>query len=210
MPADMQQDLLRSNNDSVIKLNHVVHHGGIGHHIQNWHAFRSASRVGQIAAVDCASRIAMNCAGTMAEGWACYATDLIGEAGGLSKLERYAEKHFRVRMSARTIVDIRLHQGRFTFEQAVDFYKKNASMSTSAAVSETTRNSMYPGSAIIYLTGCDAIHALRAQLKKICGDRFNLSDFHDRFLSFGSIPVALIAKAMLEQENTAMTQRASG
>jgi uncharacterized protein (DUF885 family) len=69
---------------------------------------------------------------------------------------------------------------------------------------------MYPGSAIIYLTGCDAIHALRAQLKNICGDRFNLSDFHDRFLSFGSIPVALIAKAMLEQENTAMTQRASG
>jgi len=209
MSADMQQDLLRSNNDSVIKLNHVVHHGGIGHHIQNWHAFRSASRVGQIAAVDCASRIAMSCAGTMAEGWACYATDLIGEAGGLSDLERYAEKHSRVRMSARTIVDIRLHQGRFTFEQAVDFYKKSTSMSTSAAVSETTRNSMYPGSAIIYLTGSDAIHSLRAQLRKMCGDRFNLSDFHDRILSFGSIPVALIATAMLEQENAVMTRRTS-
>ena len=121
----------------MIRLNHVVHHGGVGHHVQNWHAFRSASRVGQIAAIDCASRIAMNCGATMAEGWACYATDLIGEAGGLSDLERYAETHSRVRMSARAIVDIRLHQGRFTFEQAVDFYRKNASMSTSAAVSET-------------------------------------------------------------------------
>ena len=28
------QQLLRVNNDSVIKLNHVVHHGGIGHHVQ--------------------------------------------------------------------------------------------------------------------------------------------------------------------------------
>ena len=82
-------------------------------------------------------------------------------------------------------------------------------MSNCAAVSETTRNSMYPGSAVIYVTGCDAIHALKAQLKKMCGNRFNLCDFHDRFLSFGSIPVALIAEAMLEQENAAMTRKTS-
>ena len=71
------EELLQATNDSVIKLNHVIHHGSIGHHVQNWHAFRSASRIGQVAAVDCASRIAMFCGGTMAEGWACYATDLM-------------------------------------------------------------------------------------------------------------------------------------
>ncbi len=75
--AEEQQRFLRANNESVIKLNHVVHHGGIGHHVQNWHAYRAASRIGQIAAVDCASRIAMLCGGTMAEGWACYASELI-------------------------------------------------------------------------------------------------------------------------------------
>ncbi len=31
MPVDEQERLLRASNDSVIKLNHVVHHGGIGH-----------------------------------------------------------------------------------------------------------------------------------------------------------------------------------
>ena len=206
MPAERQQELLRSNNDSQIKLNHVVHHGGIGHHVQNWHAFRAASRVGQIAAVDCASRIAMNCGGTMAEGWACYATDLIGEAGGLSDLERYAEKHSRVRMSARAIVDLRLHQGRITFEQAVSFYKEQAGMSTDAAVSETTRNSMYPGCAVMYLTGCDAIHELRETLNTLRGSRFSLRDFHDQFLSYGSIPVALIARAMLDEEDQVSRQ----
>ncbi len=199
-PAD-QQALLRENNDSVIKLNHVVHHGGIGHHVQNWHAFRAASRIGRIAAVDCASRIAMNCGGTMAEGWACYATDLIGEAGGLTDLEAYAEFRTRQRMCARAIVDVRLHQGRMTPEQAAGFYERRAHMSESSSLAEATRNSMYPGSALMYLVGTDAIHALRAELSRGRGNRFSLREFHDRFLSFGSIPVPLIATAMLEEDN---------
>ena len=38
-PAEQQRQL-RATNDSVIKLNHVIHHGGLGHHVQNWYAFR--------------------------------------------------------------------------------------------------------------------------------------------------------------------------
>lgn len=60
---------------------------------------------------------------------------------------------------------------------------------------------MYPGSALMYLTGTDAIHALRAELTQRLGDRFSLCEFHDRFLSFGSIPVSLVADAMLEEDN---------
>ncbi|MFC1661764.1 DUF885 family protein, partial [Gemmatimonadota bacterium] len=105
MSPEEQEKLLRATNDSVIKLNHVIHHGSIGHHVQNWHAFRSPSRIGQVAAVDCASRIAMFCGGTMAEGWACYATDLMSEAGALSPLEQLAELRGRTRMCARAVVD---------------------------------------------------------------------------------------------------------
>ncbi|MBC8088328.1 MAG: DUF885 family protein, partial [Phycisphaerae bacterium] len=60
LPVDEQQKRLSSWNHSTITLNHVVHHGGVGHHVQNWNAIhRSLSRVGTIAAVDCASRIGM-------------------------------------------------------------------------------------------------------------------------------------------------------
>jgi hypothetical protein len=52
MSVAQQERLLRENNDAVIRLNHVIHHGAIGHHVQNWHAFRSPSRIGRIAAVD--------------------------------------------------------------------------------------------------------------------------------------------------------------
>ena len=87
LSAERQEELLRGTNDSVIKLNHVIHHGNVGHHVQNTYAYQSASRIGRIAAVDCASRVAMFCGGTMAEGWASYSTDLMREAGALSPLE---------------------------------------------------------------------------------------------------------------------------
>ena len=127
------------------------------------------------------------------------ATRLMAEMGALSDREVYAEQQSRTRMCARAIVDIRMHQGRFSFEQAVGFYMNNAGMNKSGATYEATRNSMYPGSAVIYLVGCDAIHDLRREMRSLQGDQFKLRDFHDKFLSYGSIPVALIAKTMLEE-----------
>lgn len=194
MPAEQQQALLRANNDSVIKLNHVVHHGAIGHHVQNWHAFRAASRVGQIAAVDCASRIAMFCGGTMAEGWACYATDLMDEFGFLTPLEHYSQVHSRLRMCARALVDVRLHGGTITLDQAAAFYQERVGMAPAAARGESTKNSMFPGTALMYLLGTDAIQHLRRDMAERPG--FELRAFHDQLLSYGSIPVTLIAEAI--------------
>jgi uncharacterized protein (DUF885 family) len=67
-------------------------------------------------------------------------------------------------------------------------------MPPAAARAEATKNSMFPGAALMYLTGTDAIHALRRELAARPG--FSLRTFHDRFLAHGSLPVALIAKAM--------------
>jgi uncharacterized protein (DUF885 family) len=196
MPPEVQEQLLRANNDSSIKLNHVVHHGSIGHHVQNWNAFRAESRIGQMAAVDCASRVAMFCAGTMAEGWAVYATGLMSEMGFLTPLEEYAEYQGRRRMSARAIVDVRLHQGRWSLEDAVRFYEQRAGMAPGAARGEAVKNSMFPGGAMMYLIGTDRIMALRQEMEWRWGSQFSLRRFHDEFLSYGSIPVTLIADAM--------------
>ena len=201
MTPEEQKRLLRANNDSVIKLNHVVHHGGPGHHVQNWHAYRADSRIGRVAAVDCASRIAMFCGGTMAEGWACYATDLMEEIGFLTPLEQFAEHHTRLRMAARAIVDVRLHHGEITLEEAAAFYRERIGMSPGAAESEAVKNSMFPGTALMYLLGTDVIHELRRDLMARQGSAFNLKQFHDHFLSYGSIPAWLIAESMRKASN---------
>ena len=103
---------LRQWNDSVITLNHVVHHGAIGHHVQNHHAYRGVSRIGRVAAVDAACRISMFTGGSLAEGWACYVCDLMEEIGFLTPLEAIAQQHIRVRIAARVVHNLKLHPGR--------------------------------------------------------------------------------------------------
>jgi hypothetical protein len=179
----------------TLKLNHIVHHAGPGHHVQNFYAARAPSLVGRIAAVDCASRIAMFCGGTMAEGWACYATDLMEEFGFLDSRERMHQEHTRLRMAARAVVDIKLHRLQMTFAEAVAFYRSRAGMSEAAATREAVRNSMFPGTAMMYLLGTSTIHRLRRQLQS----RLALREFHDRFLAYGSLPVTLIAERMLAE-----------
>jgi uncharacterized protein (DUF885 family) len=196
MPADEQRRRLRATNTSVIKLNHVVHHGAIGHHVQNYYAYAGGSAIGRVAAVDCASRIGMFQGGTMAEGWACYATDLMDEAGFFTPEESLAQQHTRARLLGRAIVDIGLHERSLTFEDAVAVYRDRLGMSPEAARGEVCKNSMFPGTALMYWLGTDALHRLRHERQRIDGASFSLGRFHDRVLGFGSIPVPLIAELM--------------
>ena len=72
-------------------------------------------------------------------------------------------------------------------------------MSPAAAWGEAVKNSMFPGGALMYLMGTDAIHDLRETLMRRDGPDFDLRGFHDAFLSYGSVPVSLIAQAMTSE-----------
>jgi hypothetical protein len=192
---DERERRLKAWNHSTITLNHVVHHGALGHHVQNGHATHiSHSRIGKIAAVDCASRIGMFLGGSMAEGWACYATELADELGFLTPLERAAEQQSRVRMLARAIVDIRLHTGEFSFAEAVAYYVHEVGMPEAVAIGEATKNSMFPCTAVMYWLGTQGILDLRNTMRQRAD--YSPRHFHDALLSRGSIPVALAARLL--------------
>jgi len=195
--AKEKEDFLRSNNTFVIKTNHVLHHGGIGHHVQNWNALHAQSRIAQISANDGPARLTMLCGGTHCEGWACYISSLAGHRGFLNPLESYAEISSLRRMASRAVVDIRLHCGSFTLEDAAAYYRDHAMMSEGAARKEAVKNSLFPGGAIMYLYGVEQIEHLRDSMKKKKKDSFSLKEFHDTFLSYGTIPVSRIAKEMM-------------
>ena len=196
MLPEEQERRLRANNTSVMKLNHVVHHGAIGHHVQNYYAYCGESAIGRVAAVDCASRIGMFSGGTMAEGWACYATDLMDEAGFFTPEEAVAQQHTRARLLARAIVDIGLHERSLTFDEAVAMYCDRIGMTPEAARAEACKNSMFPGTASMYWLGTEGLHQLRRARERAEGAAFSLRRFHDRVLSYGSIPVPLVARLM--------------
>lgn len=190
---------LRAWNRSAIRLNHVLHHGGVGHHVQNWHAYhRAPTRVGKIAAVDCANRIGMFCGGSMAEGWACYATGLMGELGGLTPLEQVGERHSAVRQLVRAVVDLSFHAGELSFDDAVALFVDRAGMDTTVARAEVVKCSMFPGTAVMYWLGTQGILDLREAMRARDGAGFSLKRFHDELLGHGSIPIPLVARMMTE------------
>ncbi len=179
-----------------IKLNHVVHHAALGHHVQNWYAARSASRVGRVSAVDGASRIAMFVGGSLAEGWACYATDLLEEAGFLTPAERVAEQHTRVRLLGRALMDIELHRGQRSLDDVARFYALEVGMGDVAARNEAVKNSMFPGAAIMYWLGLDGLHRLRLERARRDGEAFDLPGLHQAILAMGAIPVPMIVERL--------------
>lgn len=195
VPAVDSDDDLRATNLNVIKSNHVAHHGGIGHHVQNAYGARVTSPIARIAGIDCASRIGMYCAGTLVEGWACYATDLMEEFGYFTKDECIAQQHGRIRQLARGIVDIGLHTDGMTRSAAEQFLADTTGMSALAAAREVTRTTMFPGTGLMYAVGTETVHETRKAWLADDPTR-SLKDFHDTYVSFGSIPAALVRQRM--------------
>ena len=134
--------------------------------------------------------------GSLVEGWACYATDLMEEAGFLTPAERVAEQHTRLRLLARALMDIELHTGQRSLHDVARFYALEVGMGDAAARNEAVKNSMFPGAAIMYWLGLDGIHQLRLERSRRDGERFDLRAFHQEILAMGAIPVPMIAERM--------------
>ncbi|ASN82393.1 DUF885 family protein [Deinococcus ficus] len=190
---------LRAHNTSVIKLVHAVHHGSIGHHTHNARARNADSVLARVAGTDCASGIAMLSAGTSVEGWACYAEDLLLEAPGFySPTEALLLKSFERRNAASCIADIKLHLGEWSLDDMRAFYRDQANFAPARIWSETTRNSMFPATRLMYWLGTEAIKDLRAELN------LPAQTFHDALLAHGHAPVSWIAEE-LRQAHTQET-----
>lgn len=190
-PGDDEVAFLAANNTATVKTIHSVHHGGVGHHTQNARARAAQSRLARIAGTDCALGLAFLGAGTLIEGWACYVEDLLMEAPGFySPEEEILLKQYERRNAASVLVDINLHLGRWTQEQAAAFYRDEAGFAPSRVEGEVVRNSMLPGSRLIYWLGVEGIRALRGRWKS------DTQSFHDALLSYGHVPLAWVAEEM--------------
>jgi uncharacterized protein (DUF885 family) len=69
-------------------------------------------------------------------------------------------------------------------------------MPADAARAEACKNSMFPGTALMYWLGTEGLHRARANRERAEGASFSLQRFHDRVLSFGSIPVPLLERIL--------------
>jgi uncharacterized protein (DUF885 family) len=190
-PSADEAAYLRLQNHATVKAIHAVHHGSIGHHTQNACARLAPSRLARLGGTDCAAGIAFLSAGTMVEGWACYAEDLLLEVPDFySPAERLLLKHFERRNAASVLVDIRLHTGEWSLNEARRFYREEAGFAPSRVDGEVTRNSIFPASRLMYWAGVERIKELRSRW------RGNARSFHDELIGHGHVPVAWVESEM--------------
>jgi Bacterial protein of unknown function (DUF885) len=195
--GDDMQAYLRAQNTAVLKTTHTVHHGSIGHHTQNARARLAPGILARVGGTDCASGIAFLSAGTMVEGWACYAEDLLRETGDFyAGAELLLLKQNERRNAASVMVDINLHLGRWSIAEAAHFYREKAGFAAHRALPETVRNSMFPGSRLMYWSGVEAIKALRR------ASPLPTRDFHDSLLGFGHVPIAAAGEEMTRADTS--------
>lgn len=190
-PGEDEEAFLRANSTATVKTVHSVHHGSVGHHSQNARARIAASRLARIAGTDCALGLAFLGAGTLVEGWACYVEDLLMEAHGFyTPTEIMLLKQNERRNAAGVLVDIKLHLGDWSMDDAMAFYRDQAGFAPARVEAEVVRNSMLPGSRLMHWFGVEGIKALR---KRWIGD---VGEFHDTLLSYGHVPLAWVAEEM--------------
>lgn len=132
------------------------------------------------------------------EGWALYCEEMMFEVGfyqdPATRLLQLKDQLWR---SCRVVIDASIHSHVMSFHDAVRMLIDVADLEKTNAQAEVKRYSISPTQPMSYMVGKKQILELREKIRKLKGKDFSLKDFHDRLLSFGSIPISLIEPLML-------------
>ncbi len=129
------------------------------------------------------------------EGWGLYSELVPKEIGfyqdPYSDFGRLAMELWR---ACRLVVDVGIHQKKWTREEGIKFYKDNTPASEGECVKMVERHIVMPSQATAYKVGQMKILALREQAKSKLKDKFNIREFHDVVLKNGALPLDVLEK----------------
>jgi len=139
-----------------------------------------------------------------AEGWALYGEELLmregfypdnsAAQGQVLRLSRYR--------AARIGVDVNLHTGQWTFEQAIQYFMEAGGLDREAAEGEAAGAASTPSQKISYITGKWQIMRLLGRYRDKQGANFRLGAFHDQLISYGSLPLSVVEWLMLDDDSS--------
>lgn len=133
------------------------------------------------------------------EGWALYTERLADEMGlyssDLDRLGMLANDSLR---ATRLVVDTGLHAMGWSRQRAIDYMVDNSPMTPGRAADEVDRYIGLAGQALSYMLGRMEILALRQRATAALGDRFDLRDFHEAVLRYGSMPLPTLGMVVDE------------
>ena len=172
-------EAMREHNFASIS-NTSIHEAYPGHHLQLDQARRHPSLTRMLAE-----------APEFVEGWGMY-SELMMREHGFDDGPR-----FRVIMhtdaiwrACRIILDVRMHRGELTVDEATDFLVEHTGFQRSNARAEVQWYTYRPTYPLSYLLGRTLLLSLRADEQRRLGDAFSLKGFHDALLRNGSLPIS--------------------
>jgi len=131
------------------------------------------------------------------EGWALYIESLGKQLGCYSDpYQQMGALNNEILRAIRLVVDVGIHTGKMTREQAIAYMLANQSISEQDAVSAAERYMALPGQALSYKTGELEIQKIKQKFKTRLGKRFNIIGFHDALLSQGDMPLTVLDSYM--------------
>ena len=185
------ESYLREYNDYVLQILNI-HEAIPGHYTQLVYSNQSPSLIKSILGN-----------GAMIEGWAVYAERMMLEAGyGGDALEMGLMYYkWNLRTVCNTILDYGIHVLDYSEEDAMHLLMREAFQEMAEAKGKWRRACLSQVQLCSYFTGFYEIMQLREELKELQGADFDLKQFHEQFLSYGSAPVKYIRQLMLKDLN---------
>jgi len=172
--------------------NTSIHEAYPGHHLQLAIAARHPSLTR--AQVD---------APEFVEGWGMYSEQMMREEGFDDGPEyRVALATDAIWRAARIVLDVRMHRGEVSIDEATDFLVEHTGFERPNALAEARRYTSTPTYNLSYLLGKVLLLQLREEERGRLGSGFSLRAFHDALLWGGSLPVSFHRRA-LHGEGTA-------
>ena len=190
MPPEKAESQLREYNDYILQIL-TIHEAVPGHCMQGIYNSRKSP--------DIVKSVFRNFA--MVEGWAVYTQRMMLENGwGNNAPEMWLMFYkWSLRECCNVIVDYGIHCLNYTREDVVKLLRDEAFQEEAQIEEKYYRATVSQVQLCSYFTGGTEILALREAYKKKTGSNYNLKDFHEQFLSYGSAPVKFIREAMLKK-----------
>ncbi len=183
-PASSLEQLAEHNRASIAQT--CVHEAWPGHHLQFVTA--NVSPLGRRL-----PRL-LNASASLYEGWALYCEQLMFEQGFLASPEqRLMMLRDRLWRALRVVIDVDIHTGGVSLEQAIDRMVAELGFPREQAIAELRWYSQSPTVPSCYAVGWALINAARGCLHRQLPN-LTLREFHDLLLSQGSIGLPIVMR----------------
>ena len=165
----------------------TFHEAMPGHYLQLAYSNRYPSKLRSILG-----------SGSFIEGWGVYAERVMTDAGYRDNdpLMKLVNRKWYLRGIANAIIDQAIHVDGMTREEAMRVMTHDTFQEEREAAGKWVRAEISSTQLSTYFVGFQEHWDLRQEAELRWGARFNLKDYHDRLLSFGSPPVRF-ARALL-------------